>query len=100
MIFELLETGRENRKTAEELLKILNVEKREFYSELRKERRQGHFILSDKSEGGGYWLWNGSDYSELKAYYKTARSGAIDTLVTLQPVYKKLKKMKEGEESE
>ena len=99
MIFELLEPGRENRKTAEELLSILNIEKREFYSELRKERRQGHFILSDK-RNGGYWIWNGENYSELKAYYKQTRSGAIDTLVTLQPIYKKLKKMKEGEESE
>ena len=48
MIVEMLSKGRENKKTMDELLSALNVNKREFYSALRKERREGHFIMSEK----------------------------------------------------
>lgn len=96
MIVELLGKGRENRKTTEELLSALNIDRRLFFSVLKEERRAGNFIISDKTDGGGYWLWSG-DYDELKRYDKMQRSGALDILVTLKPVYRKLKeKEKEG----
>lgn len=98
MIVELLQEGRENKKTTQELLSLLRISKREFYSALRRERREGHFIISEKENGGGYWLWNG-DYSELQRYDKMQRSGAIDTLQTLKPVYKELKKYRESIEN-
>ena len=94
MITELLGVGRENRKTTEELLSALQIDRRSFFSALKEERRNGNFILSDKTDGGGYWLWSG-DYDELKRYDKMQRSGALDILVTLKPVYRKLKE-KEG----
>lgn len=95
MIVEMLSKGREKKKTMDELLSALNVNKREFYSALRRERREGHLIMSEKEDGGGYWLWSG-DLNELKRYDKMQRSGALDTLQTLKPVYKEIKKH-EGE---
>ena len=95
MIVELLGVGRENRKTTEELLSVLRISRRAFFSALKEERRQGHFIISDKADGGGYWLWSGN-YDELKRYDAMQRSGAIDVLVTLKPVYKKLQEGKKG----
>lgn len=104
MIAELLSTGRENKRSAEELLSVLGIEKRDFYQALRTERRNGHFILSEKDNSGGYWLWDGKDLGELKRYYQMQRSGAIDTLATLKPVYRELKRREEeeknGQESE
>lgn len=90
MITELLGIGRENRKTVEELLSALRVDKRTFYSVLKEERRQGNVIISDKTDGGGYWLWSG-DIAELKRYDKMQRGGALDILVTLKPVHRILK---------
>ena len=99
MITELLGVGRENRKTTEELLSALQIDRRSFFSALKEERRNGNFILSDKTDGGGYWLWSG-DYDELKRYDKMQRSGALDILVTLKPVYRKLKEAeKEGKDN-
>lgn len=95
MITELLGVGRENRKSAEELLSVLKVDKRTFYSVLKEERRQGNVIISDKTDGGGYWLWSGN-LDELKRYDKMQRSGALDILVTLKPVHKILKEHEEG----
>ena len=94
MIVELLSEGKENKKDSESLMKVLGIRnKRDFYTILRNERRAGHLIISDK-ESGGYWLWDGKDYNELNSYYKMQRSGAIDTLVTLKPVYRILKDRK------
>lgn len=90
MITELLGRGRENRKTTEELLSVLQIDRRAFFSVLKEERRAGNIIISDKADGGGYWLWSGN-YDELKRYDKMQRGGALDVLVTLKPVHKILK---------
>ena len=91
MIYELLLEGKENKRSTQELIDKLNIDKRAFYNILRQERREGRIILSTKENGGGYWLWNGEDIQELKRYYKMHKSGAIDILSTLKPVYAILK---------
>ena len=91
MIFELLTEGKANKRTRGELLERLNIPMREFHNVLRKERREGHLIMSTKENGGGYWLWDGEDIGELERYYFMQRSGAVDTLETLKPIYQIIK---------
>lgn len=91
MIAELLSAGEQNKKTTKELLDVLKIDKREFYSTLQKERRSGNFILSTKEHGGGYWKWNG-DIDELKRFYNMQRSEALSILKTLKPVREEIKK--------
>lgn len=92
MIAELLNVGKKNKKDAESLIKVLGLKtKREFYTILRNERREGKLIISDK-ENGGYWLWDGKDFGELKSYYWMQRKGALDVLSTLKPIHEILKK--------
>ena len=99
MITELLKEGRENAVPAEDLMMILNITPRKLFEQIRAERRDGSLILSTKDNGGGYWLWDGSNFKELEQYYKMQRSGAVDVLATLKPVYKILKEHeREGNE--
>lgn len=98
MISEHLLKGRENKRSIEELLSILKIERRDFYTALRNERRNGLFILSEKDDGGGYWLWDGEDIGELRRYYIMQRKGAVDTLATLKPIYRELKRREEEEQ--
>ena len=92
MIAEILEHGEENKITTEALLLALHISRRDLFAAIRKERREGELILSDKA-GGGYWLWNG-DMKELERYYKMQRAGALDMLKTLKPVRRLLRKEK------
>ena len=98
MIYELLSEGKENKRTRSELIKALDIPWRDFQTVLRRERREGHIILSTKDEGGGYWLWDGKDIEELKRYDSMQRSGAIDTLVTLKPIHQIIKEHSETAE--
>ena len=98
MIYELLSEGKENKRTRQELLRALDIPWRVFQDILRRERREGHIILSTKEDGGGYWIWDGENIEELRRYDAMQRSGAIDTLTTLKPIYKILKENKETAE--
>lgn len=93
MIHEHLDTGKHNMKSSVELCEILHLNRRDFYRQLRRERRQGFLILSSRETGNsGFWLWDGDSINELKNYYAMQRKSAIDILKTLHPVYETLKK--------
>ena len=98
MIEELLSEGEQNKKTTKDLLDALKVGKREFFAMLQRERRSGHFILSTKQNGGGYWKWNGHDIDELKRYDKMQRSEALSMLKTLKPIHDEIRKHEEEQE--
>lgn len=92
MIAERLEHSEARKKTTEQLLTELHISRRDLFAAIRKERREGELILSDKA-GGGYWLWSGN-IGELQRYYKMQRAGALDMLKTLKPVSRILRKEK------
>lgn len=83
-IYELLDAGKENRKTTSWLRKATGLSLRELRDEIRKERRQGHLILSGKG-CGGYWLFSGKDedIEELLTFCREYRRPALDMLKTL-----------------
>lgn len=97
MIHECLKNGFENKISRSDLMTTLNLNTRQFYDILRAERRNGQLILSSKSESG-YWL--SDNLSELKAYYRTTLSTALDVLQTLKPIRVKIKELEEDEPKE
>ena len=57
MIFELLDTGEQNARTARELAKILNTDRRQISSLVERERRAGRPICATSdSNTPGYYI--------------------------------------------
>ena len=57
MIWELLPTGKKNKVSADDLMKMTGIQtKRELSAVVQRERFSGKLILSTKADGGGYYL--------------------------------------------
>jgi len=57
MIFELLNTGEENARSAKELAKLLNVDRRQISNMVESERRAGRPICAScQSKTPGYYV--------------------------------------------
>lgn len=95
-IYELLDVGKENRKTTSWLRKATGLNLRELRDAIRKERRQGHLILSGKG-CGGYWLFSGKDedVEELMTFCREYQKPALDMLKTIAAFFAEAERRKE-----
>lgn len=90
MIHERLFEGKARRKSTAQLRAETGLSVREIRAAIREERRQGHFILTEKRGAGGYWLWDGNDLEELKTFAASHQAAALDLLRTMGPFLLKL----------
>lgn len=79
-IVDLLNTGKEKAIPREQLQKALGLNERELYKKIERERREGKLILSQKENGGGYYL--PSNNQEKSEYLHTAMNDIISNLKT------------------
>ena len=95
-IYELLDVGKENRKTTSWLRKATGLNLRELRDAIRKERRQGHLILSGKG-CGGYWLFSGKDedIEELMTFCREYQKPALDMLKTIAAFFAEAERRKQ-----
>lgn len=95
-IYELLDVGKENRKTTSWLRKATGLNLRELRDAIRKERRQGHLILSGKG-CGGYWLFSGKDedVEELMTFCREYQKPALDMLKTIAAFFAEAERRKQ-----
>ena len=94
-IYELLKVGKVNRKSKRQLQAATGLSSRELMEEIRKERREGHFILSSKG-CGGYWLFSGldEDMQELEDFCREYKRPALDMIKTVAPFIQEVERRK------
>lgn len=78
MVFKLLQQfgafGENAAVSADNLMRALNITRRELYSVIRSERLKGAPILSQKKNGGGYFLPM-TDYDVIMCAERMDREG-------------------------
>lgn len=77
MVYELLETGRENAKTGKTICSILGITQRDLTAAIEQERREGRPICASTGEHKGYFL--AADRGEMERYCRSLfhRAGEI-----------------------
>lgn len=96
MIYELLNSGKENAITTEELLKVCKfTHKRDLMFQIAKEREDGALICSTTSGNGGYYIPNSKE--ELKEYVASMDSRAKSIFKVVKSARTVLKKMETKE---
>lgn len=78
IVADLLSEGRENATPRRSLKNTLQINERLLYKLIEKERRKGAPILSQKDNGGGYFLPASDD--ETDEYLNTAMNNIISNL--------------------
>ena len=92
MVVELLDKGRENAKTTEELVRACNfTNKRDLTLQIAKEREAGAVICSTTSGEGGYYLPDNS--KELRAFINSMDNRAINIFRAVKSAKKMLKEL-------
>lgn len=91
MIYELLQTGRENARTGRELAIHFNCSIRDITAAVERERRQGQPICAGSGENPGYYL--ATDADELEDYCNRLKGRAIELFKTRQALIKVLKQI-------
>lgn len=92
MVVELLDKGRENAKTTEELVRACNfTNKRDLTLQIAKEREAGAVICSTTSGEGGYYLPDNP--KELRAFINSMDNRAINIFRAVKSAKKMLKEL-------
>lgn len=92
MVYELLNKGKENAITTEELLRVCNFNhKRELMYQIAHERKEGALICSTTSGNGGYYIPN--DKEELKKYVNSMDGRAKSIFSVIKSARAVLKEM-------
>lgn len=89
MVQELLKSGRGNAIKSDDLLELLDVDRRSFYSMVHKERKAGAVIIGDNA---GYYLPR--ERAEVEAYLRRAENRAKHDLEATKAARRLLRKMK------
>jgi len=94
MVNELLNRGKENARTTEELLQICGFSnKRELTAQIAKERAAGTLICSTTTENGGYYL--PATRSEVAEFVKSMSNRAKNTFKAIRAAREYLNQLDE-----
>jgi len=89
MITELLNTGRENARTGQELADVLGISIRDVTIAIARERRDGAPICAATGRPQGYYL--AADAEELETYCNRLKGRAIEVFKTRQALIRVLR---------
>ena len=85
-IYDLLELGKENKKSTRDLMKITGLDERTLRDVVRRERLAGKLIVSTKESGGGYYIPKNA--GELKEFLDTMTKEARSIFVMMREARK------------
>lgn len=92
MVAELLNKGKDNARTTDELVKACGFSsKRELTLQIAKERAAGAVICSTTADGGGYYLPNTK--GEVAEFVKSMSNRAINTFKAIRAAKRYLKRI-------
>lgn len=98
MITELLNTGRENARTGQELADMLGITYRELTAAIERERRAGAPICAATGRPQGYYI--AANEQELRTYCDQLRGRAIEVFKTRQALVNVLRALAESKEEQ
>lgn len=89
-IYDLLDLGKENKKTTRELMQLTNLDERALREAVRRERIAGKLIVSTKDSGGGYYI--PKNPGELSEFLATMEKEAKSIFVMMKTARKEVRK--------
>lgn len=93
MIYELLDTGKDNARTGRDLAKYFDCDIRLITEQIERERREGKPICAASGETPGYFL--PADAQELEEYCQRLKKRAIELFKTRQALIAVLQQIRD-----